>query len=110
MKKFIALLTDKQTDTFNDELLMAHVAHLQKLQDLGVLELCGPFTDDSSAIQIILSKDKESAEQLIMSDPFIEHGYYASVSIKELIQATAENNWLIDDSQTIKNRKKESDL
>lgn len=105
MKKFVAILSNKQKAKFSDALLMAHVEHLKTLQSKGILELCGPFTDNASAIQIVLSENLETARNTIMADPFIRHGYYENISIKELIQATPENNWLVEDSQTKANKK-----
>ena len=57
MSKFVALLSDKNKDLFTEELLNKHVEHLQLLKDRGDLELCGPFTDNKSAIQIIIAGD-----------------------------------------------------
>lgn len=66
--------------------------------------LCGPFTDNESAIQILMSDSIDKAQEIVASDPFIRKGYYENVEVKELIEANASNNWLVSDSQTNANR------
>jgi hypothetical protein len=105
MNKFIVPLNDKKREKLTDELLNAHVAHLKKLFSTGRLVLCDPFKDDSSAIQIIRAKDEAEARGMAQKDPLIEHGYYASFEVKELIEANEDNNWLTDHSQTTSNLK-----
>ena len=104
MKKFVAILSRKNKPLFSGSLLAKHVEHLQNLKDNGVLILCGPFTDNDSAMQIIFAKDMASAESSIASDPFVSQHYYEKVVVKELIEANPENNWLTKDPQTEKNR------
>lgn len=98
--KFVVILKDKQKGTLTNELLNAHVNHLRELDKANLLHLCWPFQDNDGALQIILSKDIESAKKLIEQDPFIINSYYQSYEIKELIEATESNNWLITDDQT----------
>ena len=103
MKKFIALLSNKNRFLFNKPFLMEHVAYLQDLKDKGILVTCGPFTDNDRAMQTIHAESIQSAEQIIKSDPFISKQYYEKVEVIELIEATEENNWLIEGDQTKKN-------
>jgi len=98
--KYIVILKDKQKGTLTPELLNAHVNHLRQLNKSKQLHLCGPFKDNDGAIQIILSKDLETAKKLIEQDPFIVNKYYQSYDINELIEANEENNWLVTDEQT----------
>ncbi|WP_136795361.1 YciI family protein [Desulfosediminicola ganghwensis] len=104
LKKFVAILSSKSKDRFSEGLLQEHIDHLQKLYDEKVLELCGPFTDDDSAIQIIRAADLTAAERIIYQDPFVKHNYYSTVRIKELIEANPANNWLVSHPQTEQKR------
>ena len=104
MKKFVAILSSKNKDRFSEGLLQEHIDQLQKLYDEKVLELCGPFTDDDSAIQIIRAADLTAAERIIYQDPFVKCNYYSTVRIKELIEANPANNWLVSHPQTEQKR------
>lgn len=106
MLKFVALLSQKNTKLFTEELLQRHINHLQSLYDAGLLVLCGPFTDNDSAIQIIIAKNISEAERIVYQDPFIQSNYYNSVEVKELIEANPGNNWLTSHPQTEEKRNK----
>ncbi|MBJ7554491.1 YciI family protein [Marinomonas spartinae] len=105
MSKFVALLSGKNKNLFSEALLGEHVAHLQQLDDSGKLHLCGPFKDDDSAIQILIADTLEEANLLIQQDPFVQHGYYKTVAVKELIEANSGNNWLTNHPQTEEKRR-----
>ncbi len=100
MRKFVVVLKSKQCGTLTDELLVAHVNHLKSLQSKGLLFICGPYTDNDRALQIIIADSITEAKHYIKSDPFIEKGYYADYEISELIEANDDNNWLMNDGQT----------
>lgn len=95
MKKFIALLSNKNKSNFSVELLNAHVEYLKKLHQEGRLFLCGPFEDNDGALQILLASNLQEAEKLLWSDPFIQSKYYASFVLHELIEANETNDWLL---------------
>ncbi len=84
-----------------DALLEAHVAHLKQLTGRGELVLCGPFRDGGGALQILDAPSLDAARQMVMADPFIARGYYASFELQELIEANEGNNWLVSDPQTL---------
>lgn len=100
MKKYIIILSDKKKGTLNELLLNEHVMHLRDLKNKGFLFLCGPFSDNDGAMQILLASSKEKAIELINCDPFIKDGYYQNYTIQELIEANEENNFLMSDTQT----------
>jgi len=104
LRKFVAFLSDKKKEIFSDQLLLKHIEHLHLLDELGKLHLCGPFTDNDSAIQILSVKDIDEANHLVNQDPFVQHGYYKTVEVKELIEANADNNWLMTHPQTEEKR------
>lgn len=104
MKKYVAILSNKNRARFSDELLDQHVSYLKAQERLGNMVLCGPFADNESAIQILMSDSIDKAYETVASDPFISEGYYENVEVKELIEANASNNWLVSDPQTNSNR------
>ena len=105
-KKFIIILKNKQKGTLSEKLLNDHINHLKKLTQEKKLYLCGPFKDNDGALQILISENIETARHYIKKDPFIISGYYQHYDIHELIEANADNNWLMSDSQTKGNIKK----
>ena len=104
MKKYVAILSKKNRQLFSDELLSKHVSYLEAQEKAGVLVLCGPFSDNDSAIQVIMSDSLESAQGTVQSDPFVSQGYYGEFVVKELIEANSANNWLVTDPKTEANR------
>lgn len=106
MKKYIVLLSNKKRGTLQEELLLKHVDHLKALKEEGILFLCGPFQDNDGALQILLASTKEEVEKRVLEDPFIQYAYYQTYTISELIEANEENNYLMEDTQTIINKKR----
>jgi len=104
LEKFVAILSAKNTQKFTERLLQEHIIHLQKLHDQKLLVICGPFTDDDTALQIVLAENLAAAEQLLHQDPFILQGYYQKVEIRELIEANPGNGWLASHTQTEEKR------
>ena len=100
IKKFVVILKDKDRGSLSSELLEKHVAHLKRLSEEGRLYLCGPFDDDETALQVLLAADADEARSLVEADPFIRQRYYRDYSLRELIEANASNNWLMDHAQT----------
>jgi uncharacterized protein YciI len=100
MTKFIAILKEKKKGTLKPDLLNQHVNHLRELTKLGKMFLCGPFTNDDGALQVIIAENRESAKKIVEQDPFIKENYYQSFEIYELIEANEANSWLLEDSQT----------
>ncbi|HWO75195.1 MAG TPA: YciI family protein [Bacillus sp. (in: firmicutes)] len=100
MKKFVVLLKNKKPHQLTAQLLNKHVDHLRTLDKMGKLFLCGPFEDNSAAIQIIVAENYEEAKQWVEKDPFVEEKYYQTYELNELIEANEQNNWLLDIPQT----------
>lgn len=103
MPSFLALLSCKRRGELTDNLLQAHVAHLQSLTASGNLVLCGPFANNDGAMQVLRADSPEHARQLLEADPFIEESYYQDFELIELIEANQHNNWLLTDPQTTGN-------
>lgn len=101
MKKFIGSLQEKRIDVLSEELLTAHVRHLAYLEQIGALLLCGPLKDSDQAFQLLTAETLLEAQLLFFSDPFIQNGYYKNCQIHELIEATADNHFLLSDPKLI---------
>lgn len=95
MKYFLVLLKNKNSALFTQQLLNDHVAFLKNLYQTNTLIICGPFTDNTSAVLIIKTTSIENARRLILQDPFIQSQYYQNFEIHEFQAASAENNWLV---------------
>ena len=96
LPKFVVLLRDKKLGTLSQELLLAHVEHLKRLDDQGKLVLCGPLHENDGAIQILEANSFEESRLLAESDPFISSGYYGHYELSEIIEANKSNNFLMD--------------
>jgi len=103
MAKYVIILKDKKNGTLTTDLLKSHVEHLRNLHNKGVLFLCGPFKDNNGAMQILEAKSYEEAKAYLLQDPFILYKYYGNYSLDELIEGNADNNYLMDDTQTKSN-------
>jgi len=106
MQTFVFTLSNKCRGQGTNKLLLAHVGHLKRLKTSGNLVICGPYSDNDGAIQIIRARSVVEAKNLFEADPFIREGYYQSYDVRELFEACDENNWLMDSDQTKGNLKK----
>ncbi|HUD41284.1 MAG TPA: YciI family protein [Dokdonella sp.] len=104
MARFLVILSDKQRGRLSDALLLAHVRHLRTQAALGHLILCGPFTDDDGALQVLEATDAAAAQRLVEADPFVREGYYRRYGLHAFIEANEANDWLIGAAQTAANR------
>lgn len=100
MRKYVAILKDKNKDALTDGLLEAHVEHLRNLHGQGRLWLCGPFDDDESALQVVIAGSANEARLLVEADPFVQNGYYRDFEVRGLIEANEANNFLMGDPVT----------
>ncbi|MGL4697999.1 YciI family protein [Enterococcus larvae] len=101
MKKYIGSLKEKRSALMTDELLIAHVRHLQYLEQAGTLLLCGPLKDSDQAFQLLQAESLLEAQLLFFSDPFIQNGYYNHCTVHELVEANPANYFLISDSKLL---------
>lgn len=72
-----------------------HVEHLRRLQSEGKLFLAGPFKDTSEIMQILVAESREAARRMVLADPFTNEGIFAEYSLRELVEANEENNYLL---------------
>jgi uncharacterized protein YciI len=73
--RFVYMLTKIPGRDLNEDVVRAHVAHLKRLDAKGVLELCGPFSDDDGGMVILKGCSSEEAREIAISDPFVKEGY-----------------------------------
>lgn len=96
MQAFLILLGDKSSGGLEQELLLKHVNYLKDLHDQGNLVTCGALVDNQGAVMILKAESKNHAEQLLKNDPFIIENYYRHYVLKEYIEASDDNNWLLE--------------
>lgn len=63
------LVLAMRTPDFQAEAGASHQAFLQDLIEQNLLELTGPFTDDSGGAYILRAPDLATATQIVHSDP-----------------------------------------
>ncbi|MGQ3030895.1 MAG: YciI family protein [Ferrovibrionaceae bacterium] len=69
MPHFLVYLTSARPERMTPELIAAHVAWLNRLEEEGRLVICGP-ADDGTAIIVLRAADLEEATRLAGEDPF----------------------------------------
>ena len=87
---YVYLMANKKSLSL--EIVKKHVQYLKKLDDLGKLILCGPFTDYDGGIVILECKNIEEAKAIAESDPFIEERY-KTFELRTLSVANKDNNY-----------------
>ena len=87
---YVYLMDNKKA--LNLETVKKHVQYLKKLDDLGKLVLCGPFTDYDGGMVILECKNIEEARAIAESDPFIKEEY-KTFELRTLRIANKENNY-----------------
>jgi uncharacterized protein len=103
MEKFVVILKEKRQGELDANLLSRHIDHLRNLSREGKLMIAGPFKNNDQAMLVLTCEDIDEAINLVESDPFIKEKYYHTYEINELIVANEENNWLMDNPQTMGN-------
>ncbi len=71
----------------------AHVEHLRKLEAVGRLVTCGPFTDDSGGVVVILADSLKAAQEFAANDPFVAAGSH-TFTVREYEWSMAANDHL----------------
>lgn len=71
--RFVILISSTQP-TIEPSLIQDHIAFLERLDNEGKLELCGPFLDYKGGMIILKVATKEEAEAIAASDPFVRKG------------------------------------
>ncbi|WP_036591384.1 YciI family protein [Oceanospirillum maris] len=71
-----------RTPQFQQSVVDAHKQFLTQLKADGVLELAGPFTDESGGAYVISAKDLEEAQAIAFNDPVHDSGS-SEVSVYE---------------------------
>lgn len=72
--RFVILLAHAQPHLITEELVRAHVAHLQELEDNNLLDLCGPFPDNAGGMVIVRVNTEDKARKIAENDPFVSSG------------------------------------
>lgn len=63
-----------------------HVAHLNDLNDRGILKFAGPFLDEdgnpNGSLVVVEAGDRQQAKTLAGSDPYALAGLFADVTVR----------------------------
>ena len=99
MSQWLYVMMIEKTKTYNKlnkAAVVNHVENLQKLDDDGKLELCGPFKGyPGVAGMVVLRADSyEEAEALCKAEPLVMGGY-ATFKLHALQVANKENGYLL---------------
>lgn len=74
LRYYVILLSNLTDARMTEELIRAHVAHLERLEEAGQLVLCGPFADYKGGMVIIRAGSHDEARVIAESDPFVARG------------------------------------
>ncbi len=91
--RFVIVLDKVTNKETSHETIQRHIEHLRKLDQLGKLVLCGPFTDYASGLVIVKAKNKDEAIAIAKADPFVIEGVRTPV-VRTWLLACAANNYL----------------
>jgi uncharacterized protein YciI len=72
--RYVYLLSHARPERFCEALVREHVAHLKRLEDQGLLELCGPFPDHAGGMVILRRCSEAQARAIAEADPFVTSG------------------------------------
>jgi flavin reductase (DIM6/NTAB) family NADH-FMN oxidoreductase RutF/uncharacterized protein YciI len=72
--RWVYLLSQERPELFSEALVREHVAHLKRLEDDGLLELCGPFPEHAGGMVILRGCDEARARAIAEADPFVSSG------------------------------------
>lgn len=66
-----------------DPIRAEHRAYLASLHAAGALLTSGPVDGGTGALVVLVARDEAAARALVAADPFAEHGFLASVRVRE---------------------------
>ncbi|WOO34874.1 YciI family protein [Anaerocolumna sp. AGMB13020] len=84
----------KNQNQLKKELVEQHVEHLKQLKKEGRLILCGPFGDYPGGMVVFSAQDKEEADRIAQSDPFVSSGC-KTYELRTMEIADEANNYLL---------------
>ena len=86
----------KDYNKINMEMVKKHVDYIRRLDDEGKLEICGAFRGYKgfAGMLVLRVQNKEEAEEICKSEPFIKEGY-ATYKLVKILVGNKENNYLL---------------
>lgn len=99
MEKWLYVVQLEKCKTYNrlnKAAVERHVANIQKMDDSGLLELCGVYKGypGVAGMYILRAQSYEEAEALCRLEPLVAEGY-AAYKLHALRVANRENNYLL---------------
>ena len=99
MEKWMYMVMIEKSKTYNKmtkQTVVEHVENIRKLDDKGILEICGVFKGypGMAGMYILKTDSREEAEEICRSEPLVMGGY-ATCKLVPLQIANRENNYLL---------------
>lgn len=92
MPVYVSLMVNK--NPLDTSVVARHVSYLKRLDQEGLLVLCGPFIDEPGGMVVFRAGSMDEAHKIAQSDPFIHEGY-KTYSIRTMEIADASNHYLL---------------
>lgn len=89
--RYVYVLTVARPQLFSERLVRAHVAHLERLDARGCLELCGPFCDEKGGLVVLKNVSEAEARDLAEADPFVSSGA-ETYELRKLMASCRDNH------------------
>lgn len=83
-KIYLVNLSDRDGSPLTDELLSAHLSHLDSLTQLGKLDSANAYASGHCGSLILIAESQDEATQIIESDPLILSKFYKTYEIIEM--------------------------
>ena len=86
----------KSYNKLNKDVVVRHVGHIRALDEAGKIALCGAFKGypGVAGMVVLRAGSAEEADEMYKSDPLVTEGY-ATYSVRTLMAANKENNYLL---------------
>ena len=99
MEKMMYMMMIEKSKTYNKltkQAVMEHVENIRKLDDEGILEICGVFKGypGMAGMYILKTDSRQQAEEICKREPLVAGGY-ATYKLAGLQIANRENNYLL---------------
>ena len=91
--RYVILLKPKVEKKLTENIIRKHVEYLKKLDEQGVLILCGPFKEGKGGMLIVNSKSFQEAKSIAEADPFVKNNF-ETYELRTWELSCKENNHL----------------
>lgn len=92
MPVYVSLMVNQ--NPLDASIIGRHVSYLKRLDQEGLLVLCGPFIDEPGGMVVFRAGSMDEAKKIAQSDPFIQEGY-KTYTLRTMEIADASNDYLL---------------